>query len=163
MVAYNLLLSILPLALLALFITGRVLGSGHLENSVLTDLRQLFPDATQSTLRTCFTGSRGTRRDSASSRWSRECGSAPPSGARSTPPSADLRGSLPHLASAEALRSPDARLRAAVHGGDRRVPLVQSFLIAGKENLPFGSTTSTPSSTWARSRWGSWSSSGCCA
>jgi membrane protein len=51
MVAYNLLLSILPLALLALFIAGRVLGSGDLERSVLSDLRQLFPDAEQSTLR----------------------------------------------------------------------------------------------------------------
>jgi len=51
MVAYNLLLSILPLALLALFIAGRVLGSGDLERSVLTDLRQLFPDAEGSTLR----------------------------------------------------------------------------------------------------------------
>jgi membrane protein len=50
MVAYNMLLSILPLALLALFIAGRVLGSGDLERSVLTDLRHLFPDATRSTL-----------------------------------------------------------------------------------------------------------------
>jgi membrane protein len=50
MVAYNLLLSILPLALLALFIAGRVLGSGDLERSVLSDLRRLFPDAERSTL-----------------------------------------------------------------------------------------------------------------
>jgi membrane protein len=50
MVAYNLILSILPLALLALFIAGRVLGSGHLEHSVLDDLRRLFPDTNQSTL-----------------------------------------------------------------------------------------------------------------
>src|SRR3954466_13104027 len=50
MVAYNMLLSILPLALLALFIAGRVLGSGDLERSVLNDLRQLFPDAARSTL-----------------------------------------------------------------------------------------------------------------
>jgi len=50
MVAYNLLLSILPLALLALFIAGQVLGSGHLEQSVLSDLRRLFPDTAQSTL-----------------------------------------------------------------------------------------------------------------
>src|SRR5436190_6202902 len=50
MVAYNLLLSILPLALLALFIAGQVLGSGHLEQSVLSDLRRLFPDTARSTL-----------------------------------------------------------------------------------------------------------------
>jgi membrane protein len=50
MVAYNLLLSVFPLALLALFIAGRVLESGDLEQSVLQDLRQLFPSAADSTL-----------------------------------------------------------------------------------------------------------------
>jgi membrane protein len=51
MVAYNLLLSAFPLALLALFIAGRVLESGDLERSVLQDLQQLFPNATDETLR----------------------------------------------------------------------------------------------------------------
>jgi membrane protein len=50
MVAYNLLLSVFPLALLALFIAGRVLQSQELEQSVLQDLRQLFPTATDATL-----------------------------------------------------------------------------------------------------------------
>jgi membrane protein len=50
MVAYNLLLSVFPLALLALFIAGRVLESGDLERSVLQDLQQLFPNATNETL-----------------------------------------------------------------------------------------------------------------
>ena len=50
MVAYNLLLSIFPLALLALFIASQVLKSGDLERSVLQDLQQLFPNATDSTL-----------------------------------------------------------------------------------------------------------------
>ncbi len=50
MVAYNMLLSVFPLALLALFIAGRVLESGDLEQSVLHDLRQLFPTATDRTL-----------------------------------------------------------------------------------------------------------------
>ena len=50
MVAYNLLLSVFPLALLALFIAGRVLESGDLEASVSQDLRQLFPSATDQTL-----------------------------------------------------------------------------------------------------------------
>ena len=50
MVAYNMLLSVFPLALLALFIAGRVLESGNLEASVLEDLRRLFPTATDSTL-----------------------------------------------------------------------------------------------------------------
>jgi membrane protein len=50
MVAYNLLLSVFPLALLALFIAGRLLESGDLEQSVLQDLQQLFPSATDNTL-----------------------------------------------------------------------------------------------------------------
>jgi membrane protein len=54
MVAYNLLLSVFPLALLALFIAGRVLQSGDLEQSVLKDLRQLFPTATDRTLTTAL-------------------------------------------------------------------------------------------------------------
>jgi membrane protein len=50
MVAYNLLLSILPITLIALFIAGRVLRSGELEQSVLLDLEQIFPTAAESTL-----------------------------------------------------------------------------------------------------------------
>jgi membrane protein len=50
MVAYNLLLSIFPVALVALFIAGRVLRSPDLQDSVLLDLEQLFPSAAESTL-----------------------------------------------------------------------------------------------------------------
>jgi membrane protein len=50
MVAYNLLLSVFPLALVALFIAGQILGSGELEQSVLKDLERLFPSATDATL-----------------------------------------------------------------------------------------------------------------
>jgi membrane protein len=50
MVAYNLLLSVFPLALLALFIAGRVLESADLEQSILSDLQQLFPSAAEHTL-----------------------------------------------------------------------------------------------------------------
>ncbi len=50
MVAYNLLLSILPITLIALFIAGRVLRSDELENSVLLDLERIFPSAAESTL-----------------------------------------------------------------------------------------------------------------
>jgi YihY family inner membrane protein len=52
MVAYNLLLSVLPLAFLALFIAGRLLESGELEESVREDLQQLFPTATENTITT---------------------------------------------------------------------------------------------------------------
>jgi membrane protein len=50
MVAYNLLLSTFPLALLALFIAGHVLQSPELEQSILKDLEKLFPTATDATL-----------------------------------------------------------------------------------------------------------------
>lgn len=50
MVAYNLLLSVFPLALLGLFVAGRVLQSPELEQRVLEDLRELFPAMAQETL-----------------------------------------------------------------------------------------------------------------
>ena len=50
MVAYNLLLSIFPVALVALFIAGRILRSAEVQASVLLDLEQLFPSASESTL-----------------------------------------------------------------------------------------------------------------
>jgi membrane protein len=50
MVAYNLLLSVFPLALLALFIASRVLESGDLEQAIFEDLQQLFPSAADDTL-----------------------------------------------------------------------------------------------------------------
>jgi len=50
MVAYNMLLSVLPLGLLALFIAGQVIHSGNLEHSVLRDLQRIFPSAADSTL-----------------------------------------------------------------------------------------------------------------
>jgi membrane protein len=50
MVAYTMLLSLLPLALLALFIAGQVLKSHDLEQSVFQDLQRLFPSATETTI-----------------------------------------------------------------------------------------------------------------
>jgi len=50
MVAYNLLLSFFPLALVALFVAGNLLHSSHLQESVLSDLRQVFPSATDKTI-----------------------------------------------------------------------------------------------------------------
>jgi len=51
MVAYNMLLSVLPLALLALFIGGQILSSPGFERSVLGDLERIFPRTAESTLR----------------------------------------------------------------------------------------------------------------
>src|SRR4051794_26211024 len=50
MVAYNLLASIFPLALIALFIFSRVLQSPELAASVLADAQTVFPKAAESTL-----------------------------------------------------------------------------------------------------------------
>ena len=50
MVAYNLLLSIFPFALLLLFIAGRVLRSPSVESSVLHDLGSVFPSTGTQTL-----------------------------------------------------------------------------------------------------------------
>ena len=50
MVAYNLLLSVFPVALIALFVAGQVLASSELARSVLRDLQELFPAAPETTL-----------------------------------------------------------------------------------------------------------------
>ena len=56
MVAYNMLLSLLPVTLLALFVAGRVLQSDEIERSVLNDLRDLFPDTAETTLTDLLNG-----------------------------------------------------------------------------------------------------------
>jgi YihY family inner membrane protein len=50
MVAYNLMLSVFPLALVGLFLAGRILSSEEVEASVVEDLQGLFPAAAESTL-----------------------------------------------------------------------------------------------------------------
>ena len=50
MVAYTMMLSVFPLALVALFVAGRILSSPDVEASVVEDLGRLFPEAAQSTL-----------------------------------------------------------------------------------------------------------------
>ena len=50
MVAYSLLAAIFPLALIALFVAGRVLRSPELAASVLHDAQTIFPSAAESTL-----------------------------------------------------------------------------------------------------------------
>jgi membrane protein len=50
MVAYNLMLSVFPFALLVLFVFGQVLKIGGVESSVLADLQRLFPNTEQHTL-----------------------------------------------------------------------------------------------------------------
>ena len=50
MVAYNMLLGVIPVALLGLFIAGQVLSSHAIQVSMLHDLRQVFPGTTEATL-----------------------------------------------------------------------------------------------------------------
>jgi membrane protein len=50
MLAYNMLLGIIPVALLGLFVAGQVLSSHSIETSVLGDLREVFPGTTVHTL-----------------------------------------------------------------------------------------------------------------
>jgi membrane protein len=50
MIAYNMLLGVIPIALLGLFVAGHVLSSGAVEHSVVADLREVFPGTTERTL-----------------------------------------------------------------------------------------------------------------
>jgi membrane protein len=50
MIAYNMLLGVIPIALLGLFIAGQVLSSHAVAHSVLGDLRSIFPGTTEHTL-----------------------------------------------------------------------------------------------------------------
>ena len=50
MVAYNMLLGIVPVALLAMFVAGQVLSNHAIERSVIGDLREVFPGAAEHTL-----------------------------------------------------------------------------------------------------------------
>ncbi len=50
MIAYNMLLGVIPIALLGLFVAGQVLSSTSVQHSVVVDLREVFPGTTVGTL-----------------------------------------------------------------------------------------------------------------
>jgi membrane protein len=50
MIAYDMLLGVIPLAFLALFIASKVLTSASVETRVISDLREVFPGTADSTL-----------------------------------------------------------------------------------------------------------------
>jgi membrane protein len=50
MIAYNMLLGIIPIALLSLFVAGHVLASRGAQSRVILDLQEIFPGTAQSTL-----------------------------------------------------------------------------------------------------------------
>ena len=50
MIAYNMLVGVIPIALLGLFVAGQVLSSHSVQTSVVTDLREVFPGTAEGTL-----------------------------------------------------------------------------------------------------------------
>jgi YihY family inner membrane protein len=60
MVAYNMLLGIVPVALLALFLAGQILSSQAVQRSVLGDLRQIFPGTAEHTLNSLLNEIKGS-------------------------------------------------------------------------------------------------------
>ena len=50
MIAYNMLLAIIPVALLGLFVAGQILSSHAVQHSVLQDLQEVFPGTAEHTL-----------------------------------------------------------------------------------------------------------------
>ncbi len=60
MLAYNMLLAIVPVALLGLFVAGQVLSSSAVQRSVLTDLQEVFPGAAESTLNSLLAQIKGS-------------------------------------------------------------------------------------------------------
>ncbi len=50
MIAYNMLLGVIPIALLGLFVAGHVISSPAVEHSVVADLREVFPGTAEHTL-----------------------------------------------------------------------------------------------------------------
>lgn len=52
MVAYNLMLALFPFAFLLLFVTGQLLQSGNVQDSILSDLQEIFPSTERDTLQT---------------------------------------------------------------------------------------------------------------
>ena len=119
MVAYNLLLSVFPLALLALFIAGRVLGAGDLEQSVLAGPPAALPERRRRHAQRALDRVRDSSTGFGvvalvasiwigSSFW----------GALDTAFCRIYHVRCRTLARAEALRARDARRGAAVHGGD---------------------------------------------
>jgi membrane protein len=60
MLAYNMLLGIVPVALLGLFVAGQVLSSTAVQLSVLADLGHMFPGAAEHTLNSLLNEIRGS-------------------------------------------------------------------------------------------------------
>jgi membrane protein len=139
MVAYNLLLSVFPLALVALFIAGQVLQSPEFERSILEDLQELFPTAADDTLTQALDRVRGSSTSFGiialiSSIWigSSFWGALDTAFCRIY--HVRCRGWVEQKRFALAMLAVVVLLMAATVG----VPTIQSLLVAGKDELPLG-------------------------
>ena len=123
MVAYNLLLSLFPVALIALFIAGRVLRSEEITQSVLADLQKLFPSATESDLRSALRSLRSSSRTVGRPRARRQrVGRLDVLGRAGHGVLPHLPPAVPLVGAPEALRARDARRGADVLRRERRGP-----------------------------------------
>ena len=121
MVAYNLLLSIFPLALISLFVAGRVLRSPELAASVIADARTIFPTAAESTLRRRHPAPAGGLDDGRHRRARLlAVGRRLLLGRARHRVLPHLPPAVPHVGAPEAVRLRDARGRAGLHRGQRR-------------------------------------------
>jgi membrane protein len=139
MVAYTLMLSVFPLALVGLFVASRILESEDVQRSVVEDLQRLFPSAAESTL---FDGLQRVRQSSttvgivavvtavwfSSTFW----------GALDTAFCRIYGGECRSWVQQKRFALAMLVVVLLFMAATVVVPVVQSFLIAGKKNLPFG-------------------------
>ena len=151
MVAYNLLLSVFPLALVALFVAGRVSARRSCSARCSPTCRRIFPQRRR--VDADGAASAGSSRSSTTRRDHRRR-DLEPVGRRVVLGRArhrvlpHLPPAVPHVGAPEAVRARDARRRPAVHRGERRScrPL-QALLSGGPASCRSGSPTCTASST----------------
>ena len=137
MLAYNMLLGIIPVALLGLFVAGQVLSSTAVQQSVLNDLREVFPGTAEHTLNSLLSQIRSSTTSTGvlaliaalwlgSSFW----GSLDTAFAR-------IYGCRARLARAEALRPGMVGVVLVFMIATVAVPTAQSILNAAPDHLPF--------------------------
>ena len=133
MVAYKLMLAIFPLALVALFVAGRVLRSPEVAESVIRDAQRIFPSAAESTLTEACDGCESTSTTVgivaiASALWV----GASFWGALDTA-FCRIYHSRAALGAPEAVRAGDARRDALFIVASVAVPTVQALLASGRQ------------------------------
>ena len=149
MVAYNMLLGVVPVALLALFVAGQILSSHSVQESRPDRPARIFPGATAHTLIRCSPDSRARPPAPACSRCLRASGWPPRSGERSTLRLLASTVAIRALAGAEAIWLGWWGSCCCSWCHSRRAN-GSGILKAGAAALPFGLSTSTRSFTCSR-------------